>query len=192
MLYAASRQIGLIKSSRTLGDAMSYGPKNFTRALVLLLMILPAWPARANLFSLADHEGFHALDERTSSLAADIGTLIAQAPSSAERVRDCLVELSGHLDAFRAQFSELGALVWISSNMVENSDELVVLVTLFGLAQAFMNTLQIDRQAISSAVEKCPEDRGVMAKGQAFLRIYDDAALLVRSTMQRVGANLAQ
>lgn len=100
MLYPASRQIALIKSSRTLGEGMSYGLKNFTRALVLLLMILPVWPARANLFSLADHEGFHALDERTSALAAGIGALIAQAPSSAERARDCFVELSGHLDAF--------------------------------------------------------------------------------------------
>lgn len=76
--------------------------------------------------------------------------------------------------------------------MVENSDELVVLVTLFGLAQAFMNTLEIDRHVISSAVERCPQARGVMAKGQEFLHIYDDAAELIRSTMQRVGANLAQ
>ena len=148
--------------------------------------------AAANLFRLADHVGFRRLDERSNSLAGDIAALIDKAPSSAEHVRGCLAELNEHLNAFRAEFNELGALVWISSNMVENSDELVVLVTLFGLAQAFMNTLEINRRTIGLRIDKCPEDHMVIGKGQEFLHIYDDAGSLVRSTMDRVRANLAQ
>src|SRR3981081_4043188 len=92
---------------------MSHGPTHCIRALVLLLLLLPAGSASANLFSSGDYERFHDLLTKTNSVGDDIAALLDKSPPPA--LQDCLIRLNGNLDAFHAELRAVATLVGVSS-----------------------------------------------------------------------------
>jgi hypothetical protein len=167
---------------------MSRGPKNVIRALVLLLLLLPAGSASANLFSSGDYERFHDLLTATSSLGGDIAALLDKSPPPA--LQDCLIRLNGNLDAFHAELREVATLVGVSSKMVDPEDERIVFLFLDNQAKGFLKTLQFKRRLANLIADKCSQDGTVTAKVQTALRIYDDAVSLVESIIRKIVPSL--
>jgi hypothetical protein len=167
---------------------MSRGPNNCIRALAFLLLFLPAGSASANLFSSGDYERFHDLLATTNSLGNDIAALLDKSPPPA--LQDCLIRLNGNLDAFHAELRGVATLVGVSSKMVDPNDERIVFLFLDSQAKDLLKTLQFKRRLANLAMDTCSQDGTVMAKFQATLRIYDDAASLVESTIKKISPSL--
>jgi hypothetical protein len=163
---------------------MSHGPKNYVRALALMLLFLPAGSASANLFISGDYERFHDLLTTTNSLGDDIAALLDKSPPAA--LQDCLIRLNGHLDAFHAELRGVATLVGVSSKMVDPNDERIVFLFLDNQAKGFLKTLQFKRRLATLTEDKCSQDGTVTAKVQAALRIYDNAASLVESIIKKI------
>jgi hypothetical protein len=167
---------------------MSHGPTHCIRALVLLLLLLPAGSASANLFSSGDYERFHDLLTTTNALGDEIAALLDKSPPPA--LQDCLIRLNGNLDAFHAELRAVATLVGVSSKMVDPNDERIVFLFLDNQAKGFLKTLQFKRRLANLTEDKCSQDGTVTAKVQATLRIYDGAAALVESIIKTISPSL--
>jgi hypothetical protein len=170
---------------------MSHDPKSYIRALVLVvLLVLPGGSAGANVLSSNDYEGFRNLAKRM--LASLIDTNNTARDKSLDTAV-CLYRLNENLDAFHDRFDPLVSLVGLASVMVDVSDEKAVIHILSVEAPSLLKSLEGSRRAINyvlSTSDICPQNSTLAtAAAQKTLRIYDDAATLVRSIIKKIGTN---
>lgn len=162
--------------------------------------IVPTKSDAANNFSIADYDRFYELNLRMRPVADDLSAFIVHPPmpggttqagiDAAVGTQDCMIRLAGNFDGIVAKLDSVGTLIGLAAKMVDNADLLLVTNLLSVEAPAFLERLKFHQQMLNSTLIKCSEDGATVAKGREISRMYSDAASLVQSTVEKIGASL--
>ena len=100
----------------------------------------------------------------------------------------CANRLADDLATIEARFDHLGVLVGSAAGSVDTADP--VLTRVLGAdASALLEQLRFHRQLLTLALRKCAPDAAAQTKGEDIARLYDDASLLVKAIIQKIGTS---
>jgi hypothetical protein len=175
---------------------MSYGPKSYFHALVLLLasLVLSTASATANVLSLTDYENFHNFSLKMRPIADDLAALLINPPmpggrlEAATTAQNCIIRVIGNFDPFAARLDTILTLVGLAARMAENGDELLVIGLLSIEARSFLQGMKFQRQMLDATKGYCSQDGATVAKIQEISRIHNDADSLVAMIVKKIGA----
>jgi hypothetical protein len=110
--------------------------------------------------------------------------------ASAATTQQCAIQLVGNFDAVRAKLNGIGNLVELAAKMVHGTDMTFVSAVLSVEAPAFLEQLKSHHQMLDLTLTSagCSQDDATVAKGQEISRLYGDAAALVQSMIEKIGA----
>jgi hypothetical protein len=153
---------------------------------------------RTNDFDIADYNRFHDFDVRMRPIADDLAAVMMRpSPGNAEgsfasaaRTRQCTIQLAGNFEAVRATLNGIGNLVELAAKMVHGTDMTFVSAVLSVEVPAFLEQLKSHQQMLDLTLTSagCSQDGATVAKGQEISRLYGDAAALVQSMIEKIGA----
>jgi len=164
---------------------------NVIRVLVLFaLLAFPAGSASANLLGSDDYGSLRNLTKRTFTLGKNIST---PAPGTPVVTNLCLIDLNKNLGKIHDKLDPLVSLVGLASVMAESRDEMAVIHILSIEAPSFLKSLEANRRGINNMMgnaipDLCRQNSTVAATAQTILSIYGDAASLVGSIIEKIGA----
>ena len=154
--------------------------------------------SRTNDFDIADYNRFRDLDVRMRPIADDLVALVMRpSPGNAEGssasaaiAQQCTIQLAGNFDAVRAKLNGIGNLVELAAKMVQGTDMTFVSAVISIEAPAFLEQLKSHQLMLDLTLtsDGCSQDSATVAKGQKISRIYGDAAALVQSVIEKIGA----
>ena len=145
---------------------------------------LLATAASANTLTDADVQGFYAFDQKVTTMLQDIDAARA---SSGLPPSECLQDLANQLTFVISEFKFVEAMAELEQG--SPADDTQVKATLLLRADKFLSLLAQDRKAISTTMglPSCAGNRVVAAKGQAILRLSDEAGALVGAISKKLG-----
>jgi hypothetical protein len=144
-----------------------------------LALLLTA--ANANTLTDADVQGFHAFDEKAATLLQEISDA-----GRALRPGGCLPGLANQLTFVVSEFKFVEAMAELEQG--SPADDTQVRATLLLRADKFLSLLAQDRKAISTSMglPSCAGNAVVAAKGQAILRLCDEAGALAGAIAKKL------
>jgi hypothetical protein len=153
---------------------------------------------RTNDFDIADYNRFRDFDVRMRPIADDLAAvMMRRSPGNAEdglasaaTTQQCTIQLAGNFEAVRAKVNGIGNLVELAAKMVHGTDMTFVSAVLSVEAPALLEQLKSHQQMLDLTLTNagCSQDGATVAKGQEISRLYGDAAALVQSTIEKIGA----
>ena len=138
--------------------------------------------ASANTLTDADVQGFYAFDQKAATLLQEISDA-----ARALRPGGCLPDLANQLTFVVSEFKFVEAMAELERE--SPADNTQVKATLLLRADKFLSLLAQDRKAISTTMglPSCAGNGVVAAKGQAILRLCDEAVALVGAISKKIG-----
>ena len=114
--------------------------------------------------------------------------------ASATIAQQCTIQLAGNFDAVRAKLNGIGNLVELAAKMVQGTDMTFVSAVISVEAPAFLEQLKSHQLMLDLTLtsDGCSQDSATVAKGQEISRIYGDAAALVQSVIEKIGAGASR
>jgi hypothetical protein len=131
--------------------------------------------ASANTLTDADVQGLYAFDQKAATLLQGISDAARASPG----LRECLQDLANQLTFVVSEFKFVEAMAELEQG--SPADDTQVKPTLLLRADKFLSFLVQDRKAISATMglQSCAGNGVVAGKGQAILRLCDEAGALV-------------
>ncbi len=155
------------------------------RGVVLLLELLAATPARANILTDADMAGFVNFDNEVPAILRDVQDAANSSPGST--AGQCLLMLADNLTLVRSEITIVEVVALLATQMDNSLDEAQVIEELRGQIRTFFVNLAIQRKDINGTIGLCAASGPVAVKSQDILHLYDEAASLVGAISTKIG-----
>lgn len=138
--------------------------------------------ASANTLTDADVQGFYAFDQKAATLLQEISDA-----ARALRPGECLPDLANQLTFVVSEFKFVEAMAELEQE--SPADNTQVKATLLLRADKFLSLLAQDRKTISTTMgmPSCAGNGVVAAKGQAIIRLCNEAGALVGAISKKLG-----